>query len=339
MTKSAAEIRKEIKDRTKKKGGSVNWFSLKEGKVYLRIGPPWKKDGDFWKDVLFHGGFKDKVYCRQNDLNEETGKPKSCIICKRVVELKTDRSTKGKKLWSLIRQRNESLWNVLVAVIKRKEDGSIRVRKYKDKSFKVWRLSSKWHQMLIEIFADEDLRQKSILGVTHPKYGRLIKVTRSGSGRDDTNYTFLPTDKMTPILPEKEDRIKILKTRVDLDKLVHGSSKEELEAFLTKSEKIAKRQASQEDGDKEEDDDDDEDVSDDDEETTKKKKSKKRDRDDDEDSEDDSDDDDEESDEEGEDDEDELEKKYKEMKKEKKKSKSDDEDDEDDDDEDEDDDE
>src|SRR5271167_4102870 len=184
MTKTAEEVREDLKSRTQKRG-KTNWFSLKEGVAYLRIGPPWKKNGEFWKDVLFHGGFKDKVYCRQNDINEETGNPKSCRICKRVGELKTDRSIRGKKLYSLIHQKNESLWNVLVAKVKRTEKG-IRVRKYIDGHFKVWRLSSKWHTMLIEIFADDDLRQKSILGVTHPKYGRLVKVTRTGSGRDDT---------------------------------------------------------------------------------------------------------------------------------------------------------
>lgn len=331
MTKSAAEIRRQIKDSKKKKGGKVDWFSLKEGTVYLRICPPWKKGGDFWKDVLFHGGYKDKVYCRQNDLNEETGKPKSCIICKRVVELKTDRSTRGKKLWSLIRQRNESLWNILVAKIKRRDDGTLKVIKYRDNHAKVWRLSSKWHNLLIEIFADEDLRAKSILGVTHPKYGRLVKAKRTGSGRDDTNYTFLPTDKIMPIAPEKSKRIKLLKTVADLDKLVHASSKEELEAFLAKMEKRARRQALEEKGgkrDRDEEDEDEDDTEDDEdeEETTKKSKKKHSGRDrEDEDDDDSEDEEDSEEAEEDDDEDDDMEKKYKKMKKSQKDEDDDDE--------------
>jgi len=331
MTKSAAEIRKELKQRTQKKG-KTEWWSLKEGTAYLRVLPPWKKGGEFWKDVLFHGGYKDKVYCRKNDLNEETGKPKSCPICKRVLELKTDHSTRGKKLWRLIRQRNETLWNVLVAKVKRL-DGKVKVRKYIDKHAKVWRLSKKWSDVMIEFFADEDLRAKSVLGITHPKYGRLVKVTRTGTGRDDTNYSFRLVDNMSPVLPEKEDRIKIMKTSYDLDKLVHGSSKEELEAFLLKMEKLAKKLAAHSDDGEDEEDDEDEDDAE--EETSKKKKKAKsyeedEEDDDEEDGDGDSDDEededeDEDEEEEGEDDEDDdLEKKYKKMKKQSKREEDDD---------------
>jgi len=326
MTKTASEIRKELRERTRKKG-KVDWFGIKgDTTVYLRFCPPWKKNGDFWKDVLFHGGFKDKVYCRKNDMNEETEKPKSCLICKRVVELKNDRSTRGKKLWSLIRQKNESLWNVLVAKIRRRDDGSIKVIRYRDNHAKVLRLSSKWHNALLEIFADEDLRAKSILGVTHPKYGRLVKAKRSGTGRDDTNYTFLPTDKMMPIFPEKSKRMKILKTVVNLDKMVHASSKEELEAFLEKMERRARKLAAleKEGGHGRDEDEEEEDVEKDDEEETPKKKKKHHKRADDA---DDDDSDDSDSDSEDEDDEDaDLERKYKEMKKKSKKDRDEDDD-------------
>src|ERR1700733_4472374 len=104
MTKTAAEIRADLKERNKKSGGGKGtWFSLKEdrGKVYLRIGPPWVKNGEFWKEAFTHGYFTDKVYCRKNDINPKTSKPRKCIICARLVELQSDRSPKGKKLWSL----------------------------------------------------------------------------------------------------------------------------------------------------------------------------------------------------------------------------------------------
>lgn len=242
MTKSASEVREDLKQRRKKKGGKYDWLKITEAEspVYIRIGPPSKEDGEIWKDVYFHGSFKRKVYCSQNEIDEETGKRRKCKVEKRLAELKHERNKRGRKLWSLISQRSEGLWNVLVAKVKRRSDGTLKVLKYKDNKFKLLRLSYKWHNALLDIFADEDYRRHSILGVAHPKYGRLIKVTRSGSGRDDTNYTFKPVEKESPILKDDHDRHKILKTLINLDDLVHGSSKDEIESFLHKMEKKAK---------------------------------------------------------------------------------------------------
>lgn len=315
MTKTAAEIREDLEKRRSRGGGKQSWASIKPGtKVYLRILPPWKKDGEFWKDVLFHGYFKTKVYCRKNDINPKTGKPRKCAICTRLLELKSDRSPFGKKLWSLIKQNTEGLWNVLVVQkFKRLESGKIIVRKYEDNKAKLFRLSPKWQAVMMDIFGDEDYRAKSILGVTHPKFGRLIKASRTGSGRDDTNYTFVPVDFESAIFKDKEKRIKIVKTANDLDAIVHGSSQEELEAFLERMEKKAKRMArlEKEGGD----DEDNEDEEENDEEETEDDDS-----DDEEDSEEDSDSDDEDN--EGDSDSgDDLESNYKAMKKKLKKKK------------------
>lgn len=331
MTKTAAEIRDDLKKRRTKRGKN-SWYKVKPGtKTYLRIGPPWKPNGEFWKDVLFHGRYGNKVYCRRNDVDEKTGKKKKCPVCVRVAELKTDRSPFGKKLWTLIKQNSEGLWNVLAAEkFKKTESGKIIVRKYEQDKFQILRLSPKWQNIMMDIFADEDYRTKHIQGVTHSKYGRLIKAGREGSGRDDTVYTFVPVDHESAIFKEKEDRQKILKTLIDLDAVVRGSSQEECEAFLEKAEKKAKKMARLEKEDKdEEEEDDDEDGED---------KEEKDEEDDEEDSEEDEGEDDEDSDDEdesesdGEDDgdDDELERKYKKMKKglkKKKKAKDDDEDD------------
>jgi hypothetical protein len=323
MTRSAADIRKELKKRRQKRK-KTNWYTLKGGtRRYLRIGPPWKKGGEFWKDVLFHGYYKDKVYCRKNDIDEKTGKPKKCKVCIRLKELKSDRSAFGKKLWSLIKQNSEGLWNVLVAKKIKRVDGKIIVRRYEDGVFKVFRLSKKWQDLMMDIFADEDYRSKDILGVTHSKYGRLIKATREGEGRDDTNYTFHPVDAMTPIFPDKEKRLAILKTLNDLDAIVHGSSQEECEAFLEKAEKKARKLARLEKEGGDEDTDDDDEEADD---TERDEDESESDDNEDEETEDEEDD-------ESEDDEDDsdLENRYKKMKKKlkKKKSSDDDEDDED----------
>ena len=272
MTKSASEVREELKERRRKKGGGKdNWLKVKDGDViYIRIGPPKHKDGEIWKDVYFHGGFKRKVYCAQNDKDEETGKHKKCLIEKRLAELKSDRSKRGRKLWTLINQRSEGLWNVLVAKVK-KSHGGYKVRKYVDEKFKVLRLSFKWHNELLDIFADEDYRNKSILGVAHPKYGRLIRMTREGSGRDDTRYKFKVMEDVTPISEDKHERHKLLKTLVDLDELVHGSSKDEIESFLHRMEKKAKKLAKEDSESKDESSDSDEDSSSSDESESKSK--------------------------------------------------------------------
>lgn len=272
--------------------------------MYLRIGPPFHKEGEIWKDVYFHGGFKRKVYCAQNDVDPETGKHKKCLIEKRLAELKSDRSKRGKKLWSLINQRSEGLWNVLVAKVK-KSHGNYIVRKYVDSKFKVWRLSYKWHNALLDIFADEDYRNKSILGVAHAKYGRLIKVSREGSGRDDTHYTFKVMEEVTPIFEDEHKRHKILKTLVDLDAMVHSSTKDELESFLHRMEKKAKKLAREDKESKDESSDSDED-SDSDESESKKSSSES---------------DESESRSKSESDGDDLEKQYKKMKKEMKERK------------------
>lgn len=323
MTKTAAEIRTDLEKRRSRGGGKQSWASIKPGtKVYLRILPPWKKDGEFWKDVLFHGYFKTKVYCRKNDINPKTGKPRKCACCTRLIELKSDRSPFGKKLWSLIKQNTEGLWNVLVVQkFKRLDSGKIIVRKYEDNKAKLLRLSPKWQNVMMDIFGDEDYRAKSILGVTHPKYGRLIKASRTGSGRDDTNYTFVPVDSESMIFKDKEKRIKIVKTSNDLDAVVHGSSQEEIEAFLERMEKKAKRMARLEKEGGDEDDEDVEDEEETDEET------EDDDADEDADEGDDEDGDEEEDSDDDSDSGDDLESNYKAMKKKLKKKKHQEEDD------------
>ncbi len=327
MTKTAAEVQKELAQRKKKsKRQKADYVKISEGTTYLRFMPPWEKGGEFWKDVLFHGSFKRKVYCKQNDVREN-GKPRKCLVEVRLAELKGTKTTKARKLWGLINQRSESLWNVLVVKKYRKlEDDKIKVLRYEDSKAKLLRLSAKWHDRLLEIFANEKYRKKSILGITHSKYGRLVKVVREGTDKDDTDYKFYPVKVPTAIFEDKEKRIAILKTMYDLDSMVYGSSNEELETFLSRMEKKAKALAAAEDVDRE-DDDEDEDADEEDEEDRPKKKKSTKHRDDDED-----DEDEDSGEEDDEEDDGELEKKYKEMKKglkRKKKAKEEDEDDED----------
>jgi len=347
-----AEHRKKLK---KKKGGKDRWTKIGEGSTFIRVGKPWKKNGEFWKEVLFHGRWPNKVYCSQNDKDEETGKPRRCPACRRQKALKGDKSKSAKKLFGLLSQKTEGLWNVLVARVKKTESG-LKVKGYEDNKFKILRLALKWHTGLLDVFADEDFRKKSILGIAHPKYGRLVRVNREGTGRDDTEYKFKAMD-VSLLAPTKEQRLALFETLNDLDELVSGSSEEELDAFVRKMEKKAKKSSSDEDEDEDDDepkkkksrDEDEEEEEDKDEEESedededepkskkkKKKKSKDEDEDEDEDESEDEDEDKEEEEEDEEeedtvpdDDDDEDEPKSKKKKKKKsKKSKGEDEDEE-----------
>lgn len=161
-------------------------------------------------------------------------------MCKRQADLKGDRSVRAKKLWGLLVKKNEGLWNILVAKVKKSSKGEYRVKGYEGKKFQILRLSSKWHNLLLDIFSDEDYRRKSILGVTHAKYGRLIRLNRVGEELD-TTYTFKALDRETPIFDSSTKRKAVLKTLVDFDSMVSGSSDEELETFVHRSERLAKK--------------------------------------------------------------------------------------------------
>jgi hypothetical protein len=255
MTMSAADVKKRQREESEKsnRGGKTPYLKIEDGQdIMIRIGPPWLKEGEVWKDRLLHGGFKNKVYCANNDIDKDSGKKRRCKVEEKLKELKDDRSAFSKKFWTIIHQRTEGLWNVLKVRRSEKDShGRYIVEKYEDNAFKVLQLSPKWHLLLMDIFAEEDYRdgKAGILGVTHPKYGRLIKVKRRGKEMD-TTYTFTAVDKATPIFEDEHKTKKILKTLVNLDKISRGSSDEELSAFIHRAKKEAKHLAEKEDKDK-----------------------------------------------------------------------------------------
>lgn len=321
MTMTPVEIRKLREENIKKqssKGGGDRWFQVKEGTHVVRIGPPWKKGGEFWKDRFFHGRYKTKVYCAKNDVDEDTGKRRKCLVCRRVKELRHDKSESAKKLYGLIKQNSDALWNVLIAKTKIKE-GKLTVIGT-DKKFRIMQLSPSWHNELLDIFGDPEYRENSVLGVTDSKTGRFIRIERIGSGRDDTEYKFKVMKNESPIADSKAERLELLGTRINLDEIVEGSSDEELKAFLRRMEKKAK--SAEEDEDEDEDQDKDEqsegDGEEDEDESSSKKKKKKKSK-----GEDEEEEEEEDSEEEGEEESDEDE----DEPKKKKKSKKDDDDD------------
>jgi hypothetical protein len=269
--KAVSEYRRKLKE-GQGSGGNQNWYSITEGTHYFRIGPPWTKGGEIWKDVIFHGHWsksgQTKVFCGHNEINKETGKPRKCAVCRRLKALRNEpRTAASKKLFGFLIPRSEALWNVLVAKTKKDETGKVIVRGYADNAFKILRLTKSWHLELVELFADDEYRAQNVLGLTDYKTGSLIRCIREGSGMNDTEYKFKPVGKPCPIAKDKETRIALKSTLHDLDALVHSSSNEELQAYVHAMEKRAKKEArlEKEQGPDDESIDDDEDTNEDDE--------------------------------------------------------------------------
>jgi hypothetical protein len=237
-----------------------SWWSLKPTEsgapatAYLRIGKPWKKDGEIWKDVITHsGGFKEKVYCAKNDIDKTTGKTRKCAVCSRLKRLQTeDRTPVSKKLFGFLVQKSEALWNVAVAKAVVSSTGVVTVKGYIDKQFKILRLSKKWHLELVELFTEPEYRSEHVLGLADPKFGYLIRIKREGKELD-TQYQFKVIGKPAPIYQSQEKRITINKSLANLDSLVKGSSDEELKAYVhameIKAKKIVAKEENQEFGD------------------------------------------------------------------------------------------
>ena len=249
MTMTAEQIRKQRKQDEERQSGSggTSFVKISSGEeALIRIGPPWKRDGEFWKDRFLHGIFQNEVYCAQNDIDKKSGKRRSCKVCKRFEEVKGDRSPIGKKLWQILRQRSQGLWNAAKVEKYDKEGSHYVVRRYEDNRFKILQLAPTWHGQLLDIFGDDDLREHSLLGIADPKVGRLVKISRRGKGREDTEYSFRAVTTESPIFKDRDKRKKMEKTIVNLDKLVRGSSDEEIEAFLHKAERLAKKMVKEE---------------------------------------------------------------------------------------------
>lgn len=242
MTKTAKEVEHDLEKRREKKGGGGgkhDWLgAFPVGTTFIRIGPPWKDKGEVWKDVLFHGHYPKKKYCRQME-KDKHHKTLHCPVEDAREELRGEKSKYSKKLWGLLSQKGEGLWNVLVA---KTEHDKPREYKFKTDHFQILRLSSKWHMGLLEIFSDEDYRKRHILGVVHPKYGRLIRVKRTGKEMEDTNYTFKAMDE-SKLAESSKAREKLLKTLNDLDEVVKIASSEELDTYVRHAKKKAKKLA------------------------------------------------------------------------------------------------
>jgi hypothetical protein len=245
MTMSAAEVRALREKNKKEKGSGKKWLKIEGDTVlYIRIGPPWKRDkdgewGEIWKDAYYHAKYPNKLYCPTGTIDPKTKQPRFCPVCKRLKELKNDRSAFGKRLYKILVRKHEGLWNAMKLKTKQTDDGDIKIVG-RDGGWQVMRLSGSWHNELLDLFTETEYRKQSIFGVADLKYGRVVRIRRTGSGLNDTEYRFKAFTSPSLAAPTKEDRIALRKALINLDEVVEFGSKEELESFLRRSEKKAK---------------------------------------------------------------------------------------------------
>lgn len=294
MTMSAKDVEQYRQDLKNKNsgGGGAGWFSMKpDTTVYIRIGPPWVKDGEIWKDSLRHRipskemSNSNQVYCGHNDVKKD-GTVRKCAVCrarKKMSEAGGKRTTASRALYGMLCEQTQSIYNVLVGKkVKILPSGKVLIKSYEDDKFKPWTLSPSWHGELLEIFTEDEYRRKSVKGVTSPQFGWVIRVKRIGKGLD-TEYKFKVVGPSCPISKDPEKREALLKTLNNLDKIVRGSSDEELQAYVRLAEKKSRSLKDKEEDEEEpEDDDDDDDLDGEIEEESKKHKKKKKKSDDDE---------------------------------------------------------
>lgn len=255
MVMTADEVR-ELREKNKAKR-SRKWLKIEgDTTTYVRIGPPWKRLpngewGEIWKDAFFHGRYPNKLYCPQGVIDPKTHQPRVCPACRRLKELKLDKSAYGKRLYKLLFRKSEGLWNVLK--LKWKEiEGAIKIIG-RDGGWQIMRLSGSWHNELLDIFTESEYRKESAFGVSDLKFGRDVRIKRTGTDMEDTEYRFKAQTVARPAAPDKEQRLALRKTLINLDEAATLASKEELEVFVRRMEKKAKSQSDKDLGDKEED--------------------------------------------------------------------------------------
>ena len=203
-------------------------------------------------DRRLHGDFKDRIFCRRNTINPKTGKPRTCSACDRYAQLKGDTSDRADDMRKLIYPRYDHLWNVLPVLKGDLKGGKKLVVKKLDEAYRILTCSKTLHNLLVDIFADEEYREKSMLGVTHSIHGRFIQLRRIGENLD-TEYRVKVLSEPQPLAKDKATRIALGRTLNDLAAKAQGASEEDLAAFLRKME--TKAGMADDDGDSPPDDD------------------------------------------------------------------------------------
>ena len=241
------------------KGGKDDWWSCKEGKHLIRLGPPWNETGYFYKERIKHGDFKAdlQVSCAENDLDPATGKIRACPVCSEYRKLKGNKEPLAKEYSKIIYPKTTVLWNVLLAKkAGRDPKNPMALRPLEiEKKFRMWELAPKWQAALMTEFSGDGSGEfwkytdkngnehDNPLALTHPSYGRWILVQRIGDDKD-TQYSFHVVTGPCRITEDREEMVAIGGSLHDLDSMVGGSSDEELAGFLAAAKKLARKRSS-----------------------------------------------------------------------------------------------
>lgn len=202
----AEELKKEKAERDAQMGFLPK---LEEGKTILRILPPWRPGVKLpWKRLFLHripnpnapDDFPLVVPCPQK--NDK----KSCIACAEVKRLRAaGKKDEAKELASKPR--------FFANVVRNEPEPHV---------FK-WEFGQTIMDALMEIMLDGDYGD-----ITHPQTGRLLHVTRKGTGMMDTRYSVIPGGSQRP-LPD----MSVLERLHDLDNARPDIDTEEVRRFMS----------------------------------------------------------------------------------------------------------
>lgn len=182
--------REELVNKTKK--GNV--LNIKEGTTRIRILPTGDEE-DFIKEVVYF--YMKHIVWSPSTFDEP------CYGMETYNDLKKSKDEDDQNL----AKRMSPKQGYLMAVVVYEDDKGKKVNK--EDSGKLMRIPGGLYQDIIDLYLDDD----EWGDMTDPKNGYDIKIIRTGSGKNDTNYTVQPC-KNTPLPKE------YAKKPIDLDKMV-----------------------------------------------------------------------------------------------------------------------
>lgn len=170
---------------------SLPWITVKQHYAPTKQKPPYAREGAEWPSKMFGGCRKDKVFTKK--FNDQ------CYICDEIGNKPGDRT------WALGIEREQVIENGQITgyrdkmreVLEFGEDGKPIVEReegdkkvYKKKWVPAWVvLNFGWKNFFNALSGQASYHQTAL--------GRDYVIKRTGTGNNDTNYTFIPLDPIT----------------------------------------------------------------------------------------------------------------------------------------------
>lgn len=200
--KSKLSLKERLKKRKKElqeKGGGNGILFIKPGTIRVRILPTGHEKDFILEATHFYLNEKLKGFFSPATFGEP------CPAVEEYQNLKSSKDEDDQELAKKLVPKTAYLMPVLVY----SDDKGKKVNE--QDSGKLMKIPSGLYQQIIDLYLDED----EWGDMTNPKKGYDIKITRTGTGKNDTEYTVAPC-KNTP-LPKNW-----AKKEMDLEKMVRG---------------------------------------------------------------------------------------------------------------------